>query len=83
MRESRKIIAIPNTTINERCNMLDRAKDLVTKAYNSAYVKKSVDFLIDSKNFYAENPREAVQMVGTTAFMLLSLIHISEPTRPY
>jgi len=50
--------------------MLDKAKALGTKAYNSAYVKKSVDFLIDSKNFYAENPREAVQMVGTTAFML-------------
>jgi len=70
MRESRKIIAIPNTTITERCNMLDKAKALGTKAYNSTYVQKGVDFLIDSKNYYAENPREGITMASTLGFYL-------------
>jgi hypothetical protein len=63
MHKSRK-------TITERCNMLDKAKALGTKAFNSPYVKKGVDFLIESKNYYAENPREGIKVAGTTAFFV-------------
>ena len=57
-------------TITERCNMLSKLKAIGAKACNTPTVKKSVDFLIDSKNYYAANPREGVQIVGTTAFMV-------------
>jgi len=50
--------------------MLSKIKELGATAYNSPYVAKGVDFLIDGKNYYVKHPREGVQMVGTTAFMV-------------
>ena len=50
--------------------MLSKIKELGAKAYNSPYVAKGVDFLIESKNYYAENPREGVKVGGTTVFMI-------------
>jgi hypothetical protein len=66
------IYAQVQTTYNpkEDSPMLSKLKELGATAYNSPYVAKSVDFLIESKNYYAEHPREGVQMVGTTAFMV-------------
>tara|TARA_R110000796_G_scaffold215800_1_gene331823 strand:+ start:31 stop:309 length:279 start_codon:yes stop_codon:yes gene_type:complete len=55
-------------TITERCNMLSKLKAIGAKACNTPTIKKSVDFLIDSKNYYAANPREGLKVAATVGF---------------